>query len=479
MQGHFYLYLLRLCLVMNNRNVILLCLVLVSLSCLGIKAGFYKNLKEENPVFYQILIDRFYDGDKTNNFRVDKSNPYGFHGGDIRGIYEKIGYLSELGVNAVILSPVIDNVDGYVDYNNYKHYGYHGYWPENFEQIEKHFGDYRILSRMSEGLHKSGIAYIQDIVLNHSGYKSFWEKNTVWVRSVRMGGCIENDEMKQCLFGLPDFKTERKDVRQYLIKVYKDLMKKADFDGVRIDAMKHFGSLLVGELKDELSKINPDIIFIGEYWGTAPDSNGLAVLSDYKTDFLFDFEFRDYLSGFLRGAMRPEVFVSYLNKRYETAGRSFIVFLNNHDLDGIITHFDVMNEDEEFRVLKIMALLQFVCGGSPLIYYGEENGLRVGKGIENRRDMQFTEHFKGIRNFYKTLISLKKKGALAGKFLTEYKDGLLYIKIENSSGIYVAVVNRERAERETEINGKIIRINGPDAYLLRLNKDSTEFLLPH
>ncbi|MCX7957784.1 MAG: alpha-amylase family glycosyl hydrolase [Deltaproteobacteria bacterium] len=285
--------------------------------------------------------------------------------------------------------------------------------------------------------------------------------------------------MKECLFGLPDFRTEREDVRQFLVRKYKELAKRAGFDGVRIDAMKHFDSKLVIELRKEFTKINTDMIFIGEYWGSAPDEKWMSVFSEYNVDFLFDFEFRDYLSGFLRGVMRPEVFVSYLNRRYNFAEKGFIVFLNNHDMDGLITHFDDINEKDEGNLLRIMALMQFVSGGAPLIYYGEENGIRVGKGIENRRDMQFSERVMGLRSFYKRLVSLKKKGMLSGKFSAKYENGLLIINIGNMYGEIKAIVNRDRNEKEFQINGNYIKVPSLDCLLIKSDSGGMEYLIPH
>jgi len=462
-----------------NRILLTIILILVLNSCSNRHIGFYKNIRDEQPVFYQILIDRFYDARKTNNFKVDLTNPYGFHGGDLYGIFEKVGYLRELGINAVILSPVIDNVDKYVNYKGYKHYGYHGYWPEDFNRIEEHFGDFKILSSLSEEFHRNGIAYIQDIVLNHSGYKSIWEKNSFWVRSPVTGGCIDNDDLRQCLFGLPDFKTERDDVRRYLTLRYKELLRKGGYDGVRIDAMKHIDKIMVKELFDELRKVNSDIISIGEYWGSSADSKGISLLNEYGTDFLFDFDFRDYLSGFLRGALRDLVFVSYLNNRYEIADKNFIVFLNNHDLDGLITQFDDMNEADIGKVYRLMALMQFICGGNPIIYYGEENGLKVGKGIENRRDMQFNEQIRGIRYFYRELISLRKRGLFTGKFKALLENDLLVIHLNNKYGEIISVINRHRIRKEIEINNNRITLEPLDFILFKNGYKGIEELIPH
>lgn len=449
------------------------------MSCVGNRVGFYKNIKEEQPVFYQILIDRFYDGDKTDNYLTDKNNPYGYHGGDLMGVLQNIEYLKELGINALLVSPVLDNVSQYVDFQGYKHYGYHGYWPEDFDRVEENFGDFHILSRLVSNLHQNGIAYIQDIVLNHSGYKSKWIENPLWVRSIKYGGCVDNDDLKMCLFGLPDFKTERADVRRFLINSYKNLMNKAGYDGLRIDAMKHIDKVLIQDLREELKKINSDMVFVGEYWGSAANENGLSLLMEYKMDFIFDFEFRDYLSAYLRGVMRDEVFVSYLNKRYKIADKGFIVFLNNHDLDGLITHFEGIEGDNKARLYKTMAMMQFISGGVPLIYYGEENGIDVGKGIENRRDMSFYERYKGIRSFYKELIKLKKKGVLNGDFSANVEAGILILKVKHINDEIICLINRANIDKELHFDNQLFKINPYDFILLKRSPAGLEVILPH
>ncbi|MGC8927589.1 MAG: alpha-amylase family glycosyl hydrolase [Myxococcota bacterium] len=448
-------------------------------SCVDKRVGFYKNIRAEHPVFYQLLIDRFYDGDRTNNYLTAKANPYGYHGGDLKGVLEKIDYLKELGINALLISPVLDNIPYYVDFQGYRHYGYHGYWPDYFDKIEENFGDFRLLKKVASELHKNGIAYIQDIVLNHVGYKSHWVENPLWVRSPKYGGCIDNNDLKMCLFGLPDFKTEREDVRRFLINSYKNLFYQSGFDGVRIDAMKHIDKTIIHELREELRENNQDIVFIGEYWGSSADEKGLSLLKEYNVDFLFDFEFRDYLSSYLRGVMRGEAFVAYLNKRYEIAEKGFIVFLNSHDLDGLITHFDGIEGENKVRLYKTMAMMQFISGGVPLIYYGEENGIDVGKGIENRRDMSFNERYKGIRSFYKELIALKKSGILNGKFLAEFDNGILVLRLMNFNQQVICFINRAEGEKEFHFENNLIKLKPYDFLLLKKSSGGLEDIIPH
>ncbi|MGE0326783.1 MAG: alpha-amylase family glycosyl hydrolase, partial [Polyangiaceae bacterium] len=94
-------------------------------------------------VIYQLMVDRFANGDRGNDYRVDLSAPARYHGGDWRGVEEKLDYLSDLGVTALWISPIVKNVetDASVD-------GYHGYWQQDLTMLNPHFGDLASLRRM-------------------------------------------------------------------------------------------------------------------------------------------------------------------------------------------------------------------------------------------------------------------------------------------------------------------------------------------
>lgn len=461
---------------MNRAGLLLI--TALFLSCIQRGAGFYKTLNGESAVFYQILIDRFCDGDRTNNYLADRTNPYGYHGGDLKGILDKADYLRDLGVNVVLVSPVVDNISFFVDYNHYHHYGYHGYWPEDFDKIEENFGDFRLLSRVVSELRQRRILYVQDIVLNHAGYKSRWVENPLWVRSLKYGSCEQGNDLRMCLFGLPDFKTEREDVRRFLISKYRQLYQRVHFDGLRIDAIKHIDSLLSVALISELKKLSPDMVFIGEYWGSAPKPEDIGLFERYHVDFLYDFEFRDYVSAFLRKKMRDEVMVKYLNNRYEYVERGFLVFLNNHDLDGLITHFEDVDDIVRGKLYRIMAAMQFLCGGIPLIYFGEENGIYIGKGVENRRDMEFEEKVGGLRGFYRELIRLKRSGLIRGRFSSEMRDGLLLLRIEKTNGLIMAIINREDKVLNIRVVDQNIDVQPLEVVVIEVVDNKLNYIIP-
>lgn len=122
-----------------------------------------------DQVIYFLMIDRFDDGDPSNNDQradeYDPRDPAKFNGGDLRGIERRIGYIRGLGATAVWITPPVANQwwNRRIGFG-----GYHGYWAEDFTRVDAHFGsldDYRALSR---ALHGNGMYLIQDVVLNHT-----------------------------------------------------------------------------------------------------------------------------------------------------------------------------------------------------------------------------------------------------------------------------------------------------------------------
>ncbi len=142
------------------------------------------NLVEDwrDEVVYQLLTDRFADGDPTNNQGVDTTNPVRWHGGDFKGVVDQIPYLQALGVTAVWISPVVKNVDVFGDGA-----GYHGYWTQDFTSVEPHFGTRESLEAMIDALHAANIKVILDVVTNHVGPLFYYDVN---------GNGVEDDSVE-------------------------------------------------------------------------------------------------------------------------------------------------------------------------------------------------------------------------------------------------------------------------------------------
>jgi len=125
-----------------------------------------------DEIIYQVLTDRFSDGDYSNNYRVNLNDPSAYHGGDWQGIIEKLDYISDLGVTALWISPALKNVEMDAGFSSY-----HGYWTQDFTRANPHFGDLTSLRALVDAAHAKGIKVILDIVTNHVGQAFYYDIN--------------------------------------------------------------------------------------------------------------------------------------------------------------------------------------------------------------------------------------------------------------------------------------------------------------
>ena len=129
----------------------------------------------DNAQIYFLLTDRFYDGDPSNNYQHTPDNPpapfRGFHGGDLKGITTKIkdGYFSDLGVQAIWMTPIVEQIKGSVDEGTGNSFGFHGYWTRDWTAIDPNFGSADDLKEMVAAAHENNIRIIIDVVANHTG----------------------------------------------------------------------------------------------------------------------------------------------------------------------------------------------------------------------------------------------------------------------------------------------------------------------
>lgn len=131
----------------------------------------------DEEIIYMVMTDRFFDGDPSNNNpdyiegSFDKGHPEAYHGGDFRGIIDKVPYLKDLGITTLWITPIVKNVDtNMMADRGEKQYAYHGYWASDFTKIDPHLGTEEDLKELIDVLHENGIKLMVDVVINHSGY---------------------------------------------------------------------------------------------------------------------------------------------------------------------------------------------------------------------------------------------------------------------------------------------------------------------
>jgi alpha-amylase len=135
----------------------------------------------DSATVYFMMTDRFENGDPTNddNFgRLERTGPDQsagtWHGGDFAGIVDRLDYLDDLGVDALWVTPPVEQIHGWVGGGNtgraFQHFPFHGYWALDFTKLDPNYGTEEDLRELVSEAHARGIRIVFDMVMNHPGY---------------------------------------------------------------------------------------------------------------------------------------------------------------------------------------------------------------------------------------------------------------------------------------------------------------------
>lgn len=146
----------------------------------------------DNLTVYFMLTDRFKNGDPSNDNafgrKKDGKDEIGtWHGGDFKGITEKLDYIKALGANAIWITPMVEQVHGFIgggENGSFPFYAYHGYWALDFTKLDPNYGDEKALQTMVDEAHKRGIRVLVDVVMNHAGYATLADLQDVGPQGV-------------------------------------------------------------------------------------------------------------------------------------------------------------------------------------------------------------------------------------------------------------------------------------------------------
>lgn len=397
-----------------------------------------------DEIIYFVMTDRFFDGDPHNNADTDRKAQGAFHGGDFVGLTRKLGYLSQLGVTALWITPVVKQIDHPVHGAGFPDWGYHGYWAEDFTRVEPRLGSEEELRRLVDTAHGLGIKVLIDVVLNHPGYGSHFVKDPSMVRTIESGTCKEDeaDDLLKCLAGLPDFRTEDPKVADLLMEWQTSWIERTRCDGFRIDTAKHVDHAVWREFRKRIKEVYPDFFLLGEVWGATMHEEYASEYLGDQMDSLFDFGFHGAVEGFVQGRGRPAAFGHYLQTRHRFADRMVLAhYLDTHDVPTLLS---LLAGDR--KKMTLAAVLQLTSLGIPVITWGNEVGRLGGEWPANRSDMLWGEAQDGpLLLTYRRLIQIRRahKALSRGGYQTLHagEDTLVYLRSwpEGPDQVIVAV----------------------------------------
>ncbi|MCX7807246.1 MAG: alpha-amylase family glycosyl hydrolase, partial [Deltaproteobacteria bacterium] len=403
-------------------------------------------------IIYQLLTDRFANGDASTDFGVVPSALGRYQGGDWQGIIDRMDYLEALGVTAIWISPIVLNVDHDAGFD-----AYHGYWAVDLERLNPHFGDLATLRAMVREAHRRGMLVILDIVTNHlgqvfyydinnngqpdenligsgtrsplsrvteydpdydprgiQGFTSLGESGPAPIRFFNMpeifrippnpplfqdpsvyhrrGRVTDWNVREQVIYGdfpggLKDLRTEDQRVRDELVRVYTNWVLAVDFDGFRIDTLKHvehdFWRDFAPRIRRNLAQAGKRNFFM---FGEAFDGDDQLIGSFTQPgmlDSVFYFSHKYWVFNDVFMHERPTTQITrLLEQRDRNYGQEpqeggigekprdvLVNFIDNHDVPRFL--FERPDEGGPHALRAALAYL-LTQDGIPCIYYGTE-----------------------------------------------------------------------------------------------------------
>lgn len=393
---------------------------------------------KQDDLIYFIFTDRFNNGDKTNDIEIDINNPYGYHGGDLQGIINKLDYIKELGFTAIWISPVMKNDPG----------SYHGYLGIDFYEINPNFGTMEKLQELVKTAHSKGIKVILDFVVNHTGRTHPWASDPKYYDWFHHRGTIVNwNDQKEVeegdQDGLPDFNQDNPEVKKYLLDMTRWWIEKTNIDGFRLDTFRHVPVSFWQEFTKSVRSINPDFYMVGEVF-----DGPVFQLADYQTstgiDGLLDFPIYSAVKevfGAPEGSANS--LAGIITNSLDTYNNPHMMgtFIDNHDLPRFIYPLQSLSEKDKIEKLKQALTFMMTYTGIPIMYYGTEIAMDGGPDPDNRRDMDWNAK-SPVTDYVKKLTSLRKNnmalthGAL--KVLRSEPDFICYDRNYDNQHVVVA-----------------------------------------
>lgn len=384
-----------------------------------------------NATIYFALTDRFSNGDPSNDFSFDRKQDgavlRNFSGGDLRGVINKIeeGYFDRLGVNAIWLTPQVEQVRGHTDEGTGKTYAYHGYWASDFTSVDPNLGTMDDMKEFVETAHKHGIRVLLDVVINHTGPPT--EIDAKWPSDwVRMTPTCAHKDAKTSISctlveNLPDILTESdanvdlpptlaakwkkegrldqelaelddffastgfpRAPRYYIMKWHLDWVKELGIDGFRVDTAKHTEAEIWAELKTlaidahaEWKQNNPNKAIGNDKFYMTAEVYGYGIQAGRWFNMGGENEQVDFFAnGFdslINFSMKGDANKDYeqLFSEYDALlnsdalkDRSIVSYVTSHDDSG---PFDKTRERPFESATKLL-----LSPGAVQVYYGDE-----------------------------------------------------------------------------------------------------------
>ncbi|MEG3857861.1 alpha-amylase family glycosyl hydrolase [Microcoleus sp. herbarium12] len=458
---------------------------------------YTRDIEFRQETIYFIVVDRFHDGDRTNNegpnpelYDPEGKNWGKYWGGDLQGVIDKLDYLKDMGVTAVWLTPLFEQVEALF----VEQAAIHGYWTKDFKRLNPRFiakGDNpsvnqtqetkdTVFDKLVDELHQRKMKLVLDIVCNHSNPDFSGKKGELYDDGVKIAdfnddknnwyhhyGEVTNWEdewqVQNCeLSGLATFNENNTEYRRYIKAAIKQWLDRG-VDALRVDTVKHMPIWFWQEFNADILTHRPDVFIFGEWIYSDPRNDLSVEFANESGMTILDFglcvAIREALGNGAEAGFGLIQDVLDLDRRYYGA-TELITFIDNHDMP----RFQSLNADRQ--MLRLAICLMMTTRGIPSIYYGTEQYLHDdtegGNDPYNRPMMEKWDTDSPIYRDVRLLSGLRRlnpaisMGSQWQKYLTadvycyvrRYRDSVVFVAMNRGNAVTVEAVDTELPDGE-------------------------------
>lgn len=448
-------------------------------------------------LIYQIFPDRFYNS-KAPKKNVPESRvmrkwgeePYwqesqmngiwnnDYFGGDLKGVEEKLEYLSGLGVSCIYLNPIFEA------------HSNHRYDTADYEKIDSLLGDESDLESLCKKAHGLGISVILDGVFSHTGcdskyFNMYNRYNTVGAYNSKSSPYFSWYKFTDYPNGykswwgiklLPEVSEEDEGYREYICGKNGILRRwlRLGISGWRLDVADELPDVFLDDLRKAVKEENENAVIIGEVWEDATNKFAYGERRRYllgdQLDSVMNYPFADAILNYVKFG-NAQAFMSGIMSIVENYPPCVVNVLMNHigthDTERALTrlagesaegkdrawqhsHNQLSDYDylKGISMMKLASLIQYTLPGVPSLYYGDEAGMQGMKDPFNRACFPWDNINKELYKWYKRLGEIRRgcKAFKEGSFEPLYAaDGAIaYVRRSEENSVLTAVNNSEQ-----------------------------------
>lgn len=455
------------------------------------KEGYKTPSWFKDSIMYQILVDRFYNGNENGKVNNPKKNSHlyerwddipeykpdpetgeitcsEFFGGNFKGVIEKLPYLKELGVSVIYFNPIFESPSS------------HKYNTGDYMKIDSMYGDEDIFLELISTAKSMGISIILDGVFSHTGSDSKYfnkEGNYPVIGAYQSTSSPyyswynfrHYPDDYTCWWGvktLPEVNELEQSYQNFILGNDESVINhwmRFGIKGWRLDVADELPDEFLKKLRKSIKEFDDDAVIIGEVWEDASNKISYGRLKQYllgeELDSVMNYRLKDGILDFLIGKCSGEYLNRVIMSLYENyplqSFYSLMNILGTHDtcralyvLAGIECGDGIHSKEKEAAVsltpeqmeiagrrMKMASAFIMTFPGVPCIYYGDEAGLGGSRDPFNRRAYPWERENKELLEWYKKICLLRQSmNALqTGEYFPIYysEDAFGFVRVIN------------------------------------------------